>query len=155
MVASLWWESAAAKERLGRRKANAALALVRFEKCDSIRSTLQEGEDPDARSFFIDRAARFDVDPDRLVAELEKETDPNIQSALILALGQFSRDAFSKEEVEKIVSTLLAIYSDSPDPGLHGACPVAASSMGAALKTPTGSVVAGHRQDRRKPSLVH
>ena len=122
VVASVWWESGTAKERLGRRKANAAVALARLGKFDSIYSILRQGEEPDARSFFIDRAARFDLDSDTLVAELLKKTDPNIQPALILALGQFPRDnTFSKEQLDKIVSTLLVLYRDNPEPGLHGA----------------------------------
>lgn len=62
------------------------------------------------RSQLISRLAEADCDPRSVLSQLQKESDPGIRQALILALGEFGAQAISKRSREDYVDVLASIY---------------------------------------------
>ena len=108
-------------ERLAKRQANAAVALLRMKPDDRIWSLLEHSPDPSVRSWLIHRASPMGADPTLIVKQLAKEERVSVRRALILSLGEFETGRFAADERKAIVATLLEAYRDDPDPGIHGA----------------------------------
>ncbi len=110
-----------AKDRLSKRQANAAVALLRLQRELKVWPMLQHRPDPRTRSYLLHRFGQLDVDPNRVLAQLEHQSDVSIRRALILILGEFSQQQLSSEAREGLVPRLLDLYANDPDPGIHGA----------------------------------
>ena len=108
------------KERVAKRQANAAVALLLLRQPEDVWPLLKHSLDPRTRSYIIHWAAPLGVDPQLFVTRFETETGITIRRALLLALGEFSEKQFPVERREPLAKTLLAIYESDPDPGMHG-----------------------------------
>ena len=120
---SLWIRpliSEDAKDRLAKRQANAAVALLRLNRSRSVWPLLAHRPDPRVRSYLIHRLSLLDADPDRLLGRLGLEADISIRRALILALGEFDERQLPAVDRRRLVPHLLEIYARDPDPGIHG-----------------------------------
>jgi formylglycine-generating enzyme required for sulfatase activity len=115
---------AAEKERLGRRQAQAAIALLRMGHLSEMRPLLRSAPDPRARTYFIHRASRLGVVPAELIRHVTIEPVAEVlssQRALLLSLGEFNADQLPAQQREPLIETLLGMYERHGDPGLHGA----------------------------------
>jgi formylglycine-generating enzyme required for sulfatase activity len=106
-------------ESAARRRANVGAALVVMGRGDKVWPLLAHSPDPSLRSLLIDRFAAGGVEPKALLAQLEQDPDVSIQRALWLSLGEYGLDRLPLSERRKLVPRLVALYRDSPDPGLH------------------------------------
>ena len=109
------------KERLAKRQANAAVALLRMGKPDSVWPLLQFSPDPRVRSYLIHWISPLEGDPQTIIRRLDVKTDVTIRRALVLTLGEFSDTQLSVAQRQPLIEKLLAIYGNEPDVGLHGA----------------------------------
>ncbi|MBM4088932.1 MAG: hypothetical protein FJ276_05790 [Planctomycetes bacterium] len=111
----------AQKDELAKRKANAAVALMRLDRRDDVWPMLRHGEDPRTRSYLIHRLARLGADPRPIIDRLKQESDDSVRRALLLCLGEYGPDQLPAALRETMLPALLGCYRDDPDPGLHAA----------------------------------
>jgi formylglycine-generating enzyme required for sulfatase activity/tRNA A-37 threonylcarbamoyl transferase component Bud32 len=113
-----------AKEKLAKRQANAAVALLRMNQPVKVWPLLRrsgEPDDPRVRSYLIHRLGPLGAYGGAVVRQLEQEQDVTIRRALILSLGEFGEEAWGLKEKERLVNRLQQMYLTEADPGLHAA----------------------------------
>jgi formylglycine-generating enzyme required for sulfatase activity len=110
-----------AAERQAKRAATAAVLLLHLGEPQRVWRLFRHSADPTVRSFLIERAGVLRLDPRLLVRRLEVEQAPSARCALILALGEFSRDELPDSLRKPLADRLLMWYRDDPHPGVHGA----------------------------------
>lgn len=98
---------------------NYAVALVALGKGDLVWPMLGDGPDKRFRTIFIDIAPRAGVDWEILNEQLKSSEDPFVAAALVQAIGSYSQTDLSPSERRELKTPLLALFKDSPDPGLH------------------------------------
>jgi serine/threonine protein kinase/formylglycine-generating enzyme required for sulfatase activity len=113
--------SAAVKEQLAKRRANAAVALLRLERPERVWEVFKHTPDPRARSYLIQRLALLGASPGDLVKRLEVEQDVTIRRALLLALGGYTPHRLSLALRHEWLHKLAQLYREDPDAGIHGA----------------------------------
>src|SRR5262249_6621703 len=104
-----------------RRQARAAAALAAVGRWEKVRPLLRHSPDPTLRSYLIDRLAAAGVEAGALKEQLDREPEVSVRRALVLPLGAFSPETLSAEGREQLVPSLVAVYRDDPDSGMHGA----------------------------------
>jgi serine/threonine protein kinase/formylglycine-generating enzyme required for sulfatase activity/HEPN domain-containing protein len=109
------------KEKLAKRQANAAAALLRLDRADKVWPLLKHSPDPRARSYLIHRLSLLGADPRAVVRRLDEEPEVSIRRALLLSLGEFGPDQASAADRDHLLARVLQQYQDDSDPGLHGA----------------------------------
>ncbi len=109
------------KERLAKRQANAAVALVRLNLPERVWPLLKHSPDPRTRSYLIHRFAPLGADPQVIARRLGEETDVTIRRALCLTLGEFGEAALTTETRQALLPKLRETYRNDADPGLHAA----------------------------------
>jgi serine/threonine protein kinase/formylglycine-generating enzyme required for sulfatase activity len=112
---------AEAKEQLARRKANAAVALLKMGRLREVWPLLKHSPDPTVRSYLLHRLGPLGADARTVVQRLEEETDVTIRRALLLSLGEFCDKALVPLERDQLLDKLRNWYRHDPDPGLHAA----------------------------------
>jgi serine/threonine protein kinase/formylglycine-generating enzyme required for sulfatase activity len=110
-----------AKEKLAKRRANAAVAVLRMGRPESVWPLLRHSQDPRVRSYLIHRFSSLGAQPKHVLKRLEDESDVSIRRALLLILGEFSDRDLPESERESLLPKLLALFREDPDPGLHAA----------------------------------
>jgi formylglycine-generating enzyme required for sulfatase activity len=110
-----------AKEKLAKRQANAAVALLRMGRPDKVWPLLRHGDDPRVRSYVIHRVGPSKVDVKALFDRLETEPEIPIRRALLLSLGEFKDKDFVATDRESLILKLRELYCKESDAGLHGA----------------------------------
>jgi formylglycine-generating enzyme required for sulfatase activity len=110
-----------AKEKLAKRQANAAVALLRMDRPDKVWPLLKHSEDPRVRSYVIHRLGPSKVDAKVVLNRLEKEPDLSIRRALLLSLGEFKDKDFEETDRKSLILKLRDLYRNESDAGLHGA----------------------------------
>jgi serine/threonine protein kinase len=110
---------------LAKRQASAAVALLTLAKPDGVWPLLQnrETKDPRLRTYLIHRFGPLGADSRAIISQLkEEEGEVSARRALILSLGAFTEDQLSPGERRELAKdTLVKIYSDHPDAGMHAA----------------------------------
>jgi formylglycine-generating enzyme required for sulfatase activity len=109
------------RERLAKRQANAAVALLKMNRAEKVWPLLKHGPDPRVRSYLIHRLGPQGADPGALIMRLDEEPDITIRRALILSLGEDGGKKFSPDTRKAFLPKLQHLYRTDPDPGLHGA----------------------------------
>jgi len=112
------------REKLAKRQANAAVALLKMnhpEKVWHLLKRSKEPDDPRVRSYLIHRFGPLGADAGAIVKRLDEEPDITIQRALILSLGEYSEKDFSHEDRKALLPKLQEKYRKATDPGLHAA----------------------------------
>jgi serine/threonine protein kinase/formylglycine-generating enzyme required for sulfatase activity len=108
------------KEKLAKRQANAAVALLRMNQPEKVWPLLKHSPDPRVRSYLIDRLSPMGADAEVIVRRLDEEPDLTIRRALILSLGEF-HEKISAEDRKALLPKLQEMYRTASDPGLHAA----------------------------------
>jgi formylglycine-generating enzyme required for sulfatase activity len=111
----------AAKEKLAKRQANAAVALLKMNQRAKVWPLLKHSPDPRARSYLIHRLNPLGADAEALIQRLDEEPDITIRRALILSLGEYGDKELSLDRRKALFPNLQQIYRDDADPGLHAA----------------------------------
>ena len=109
------------KSELAKRQANAAIAVVRLGSAGLLWPLLAASENPDLRSFLIDRLGPMRCPPAILLERLAGESDSSIRAALLLSLGRYTGEQIPPNERGRLAPRLLALYRDDPDPAVHSA----------------------------------
>jgi serine/threonine protein kinase/formylglycine-generating enzyme required for sulfatase activity len=112
------------REKLAKRQANAAVALLRLNQPEKVWPILKHSPDPRARSYLIHRLSPLGADAGAILKRLDEESDITIRRALLLSLGEFSNEKLPPaDRIPRLplLPKLQALYRDDPDPGLHGA----------------------------------
>jgi len=108
------------KEKLAKRQANAAVALLRMGQPEKVWPLLKHSPDPRVRSYLIHQLGPMGADAAAIIKRLDEEPDLTIRRALILSLGEYG-DKELAEARQALLPKLQSIYRTDPDPGLHGA----------------------------------
>ncbi len=109
------------KEKLAKRQANGAVALLRMNKPAQVWPLLKHSPDPRARSYLIHRLASLGADAGAIIQRLDEEPDVTIRRALVLSLGEYGEKEFSPEARRAVLPKLQDMYRTATDPGLHAA----------------------------------
>jgi serine/threonine protein kinase/formylglycine-generating enzyme required for sulfatase activity len=109
------------KTALAKHKADIAAAFLRMSQYERMREVLRHTSDPTARSYLISRLSSLAIEPKMIWSRLRQEKDVSIRRALILGMGEFEPERLARGEREGIISQLVQLYRDDPDPGIHGA----------------------------------
>jgi formylglycine-generating enzyme required for sulfatase activity len=109
------------REKLAKRQANAAVALLRMNQAEKVWPLLKHGPDPRVRSYLIHRLSPLGSDPGAIIMRLDTEPDITIRRALILSLGQDGGKELSPDTRKTCLPKLQAAYRTDSDPGLHAA----------------------------------
>jgi eukaryotic-like serine/threonine-protein kinase len=130
------------KDRLARRQAKAAVALIRLGRPEKVWPLLRHSPDPSVRSYIVNWLKPLGADPKALMAELESldrdktptpsegqsrmeailfHLETSMRRALILALGQYGTEWLTPGDREPLMKKLLDLYETDPDAGIHGA----------------------------------
>jgi eukaryotic-like serine/threonine-protein kinase len=110
-----------AKEKLAKRQANAAVALLRMNQPGDVWPLLRHGPDPRTRSYLIHRLGPLGADPRTIAKRFAAEPDVTIRRALLLSLGEFDETQLPAAERTSLIEGLLDVYRQDADPGLHAA----------------------------------
>ncbi len=108
-----------AKEKLAKRQANAAVALLKINQPADVWPLLKHGSDPRVRSYLIHRLSPLGADAKAIVKRLDDEPELTIRRALILSLGEFGEKEFSLKDRQPVLPKLQEMYRTDTDPGLH------------------------------------
>jgi hypothetical protein len=108
-----------AKEKLAKRQANAAVALLRMNQPAKVWPLLKHSPDPRVRSYLIHRLSPLGADARAIVNRLEQEADLTIRRALLLSLGEYGEKEFSPDDRKALLPKLQDVYRTATDPGLH------------------------------------
>jgi formylglycine-generating enzyme required for sulfatase activity len=109
------------REKLAKRQANAAVALLKMNQPAKVWPLLKHSPDPSVRSYLIHRFGPLGVDARALVKRLDEEPDVTIRRALLLSLGEFGEKELVRGDRAVLLPKLQATYQNHADPGLHGA----------------------------------
>lgn len=108
-------------DKLARRQAQAAVALVRMNEGAIVWRMLEHSSDPRQRSYLVHSLKSLSANPLTLIEQLGTESEPSKRRAMILALGEYDSQQLPPLERERIVSDLLEEFATEPDSGLHAA----------------------------------
>lgn len=109
------------KDEVTRRQANALLLLRQGGDEALFWPALAHQPDPRLRSFLLHQLHRLPADPDAWLRRLTVERDAGVRQALVLVLGGEAGVAAAAQVRAETAETLLRLYRDDPDPGVHGA----------------------------------
>jgi len=108
-------------DKLYKRQAKAAVALIRMGRAEKLWSLLKHSPDPSLRSDLVNSLAPLGVEPGLLISKLNRESNVSIRRALILSLGEVGEGRLSTTERDAWTKKLIDLYRNDPDPGIHGA----------------------------------
>lgn len=108
-------------ERAAKRRANAAITLLRLNDPEPVWPWLRAGPDPTVRTYLIHRMLAYGVPESRLLDQLATTADPTIRSAILLTLGERPPGAGREALRERIVTAALARFSDDENASVHSA----------------------------------
>jgi serine/threonine protein kinase/formylglycine-generating enzyme required for sulfatase activity len=109
------------REKLARRQANAAVALLRMNQAEKVWPLLKHSPDPRVRSYLIHCLMPLGTHIDAILRRLVEEPDITIRRALILCLGEDAGKELSPEIRNTFLPKLQILYCMDLDPGLHAA----------------------------------
>lgn len=110
------------KDELAKRKAVAAVTLWRVYGQDDLWKLLRHSEDSRIRTALIHLMPALGVAADDLFRQLcDGATDPSVRQALVLTLGEYDRDEFTDDLLNKVEEHLSQLFTQDPDSGVHSA----------------------------------
>jgi hypothetical protein len=113
--------TAAQREAVANRQANAAVALLHLRQPDQVWPLLQSRPYPDTRTYLLHRAGPLGVDARLLCERLVVEKDASVRQPLILALGEYTTEQLLTALRREWTAKLLRWYREDADPGVHAA----------------------------------
>ena len=121
-----------AKDRLAKRQAKAAVALLRMGAAEQVWPLLRHQPDPRLRTYLIHSLAEYGMDASTVFTRMREESEVSAKRALVQVLGEYARGSLlTDEEKAKIQAELVDLYAKHPDPGLHGSCEWSLRQLGA------------------------
>jgi serine/threonine protein kinase/formylglycine-generating enzyme required for sulfatase activity len=111
------------RERLAKRQANAAVALLKLKRPAQVWPLLEHSPDPRRRSYLVHRFGPLGADSASLVERLDHESDLSVRRALILSLGpeEFPEESWPAGGKQLMMQRLRKIFTTDDDPGMHAA----------------------------------
>lgn len=109
------------KESFAVRQSNAAVMLVRMNSAAPVWPLLKFSPDPRVRSYLIHWLQPRGAAPDLLASRFREETDVTVRRAIVLAMGEFELSQYSAADRDALTSSLIDVYRNEPDSGLHAA----------------------------------
>jgi formylglycine-generating enzyme required for sulfatase activity len=109
------------REKLAKRQANAAVALLRMNQPAKVWPLLKHSPDPRMRSYLIHRLAPLGAEAGAIIKRLDEEPDLTIRRALLLSLGEFGETELPPAARQALLPKVQDIYRTDTDPGLHAA----------------------------------
>jgi len=119
---------------LGKRRANAAITLLRQGTREEIFAALRVREDPESLTQFVHRCRAREVQPLDLLKGLDaadtlrqsksgadRELEDCVMFALLLALGEYSFEELPAAQREPLVDRLATWYASDRSSAIHGA----------------------------------
>jgi serine/threonine protein kinase/formylglycine-generating enzyme required for sulfatase activity len=122
ITASVWHKPVVPevrRETLAKRKARAAVTLLRLRQPERLWPVLQFQPDPSVRTYAIHTLRPLGVEVQVLVRQLDETREVSTQRAILLALGEYPADALPDAARQRIIDRLLRMYQDDSDPGIH------------------------------------
>ncbi len=110
-----------AKEKLAKRQAHGAVALLKMNQPEKVWPLLKHSPDPRLRSYLIHRLGPLGADATAIVNRLDQEPDITIRRALLLGLGEYGDKGLTLADRGALLPKLQDIYRTEADPGLHAA----------------------------------
>jgi formylglycine-generating enzyme required for sulfatase activity len=111
-----------ARDLQARRQATAAAALLKLNASEKVWPLLRHRPDSRLRSLIVHRLVPTGVDPSILLSQLDTEEKASGIRSLILGLGEFARARQLTAPLRTaVLGHLSKLYSENPDPGIHGA----------------------------------
>jgi len=107
------------REKLAKRQANAAVALLRLNQPAKVWPLLKHSPDPRVRSYLIHRLGPLGADAKAIVKRLDDETEITIRRALLLSLGAYGEKDVTLEDRKVLLPRLREMHQKDSDPGLH------------------------------------
>jgi hypothetical protein len=120
--------------RLGRRRANAAITLLRQGERDAWFDALRITDDPESLSQFVARCQKWGVTPEELLESLQRSTairqsasgaaktiESRVMYGLLLALGSYAVDQIPDDSCESLFARLRDLYEKDPSASIHSA----------------------------------
>lgn len=99
----------------------AAVTLLQLDPNHRAWTLLEHSYDPGLRSGIIKYARLLRLSDQLVLARLESESEISIRRALIQILGGLPNSSQAQPDDERVVQTLIKLYENDPDPGIHGA----------------------------------
>ena len=119
---------------LGRRRAGAAITLLRQGEREAIFDALRVRDDPESLAQFVHRCRDRGVTGQQLLECLriadglrqkisgkQREIENRVVFGLLLALGEFPKDELPRQEQKRLVADLADWYRNDPSSAIHGA----------------------------------
>ena len=105
-----------AKEKLAKRQANAAAALLRMGRPEKVWPLLKHSPDPRVRSYLIHRLAPLGADAGAIIKRLGEEQEVSARRALLLSLGEFGPEQLSAADREALLPSqrVMQLYRGRP-----------------------------------------
>jgi len=112
------------REKLAKRQANAAVALLKMNQPEKVWPLLKRTppDDPRVRSYVIHCLYPLGVDAGAILKRLDEEPNVTIRRALLLSLGEYDEKGLSEDARKAVLPKLQDMYRNDADPGLHAAC---------------------------------
>jgi serine/threonine protein kinase/formylglycine-generating enzyme required for sulfatase activity len=114
-------ETEAEQIRAGRRRANAAIALMKLGSPASVWPVWKAAPDPTARSFLIHWAEQRGVPANVLIERAAIESDATARSALLLAIGSYPLEDVPEQARSELEQALSDLYEHHEDGALRAA----------------------------------
>ncbi|MFL5242461.1 MAG: formylglycine-generating enzyme family protein, partial [Gemmataceae bacterium] len=110
-----------AKEKLAKRQANAAVALLKMGRQARVWPLLKHLPDPRIRSYLLHRLGPLGADVRTIVEQLDQQADVTIKRALVLSFGEFSAKDWPPGARDSVLQKLQNMYQTTEDSGLRAA----------------------------------
>lgn len=120
---------------MGRSRASAAIALLRMGEYNKCFAALRVDDDPESLTQFLHYCRERGVKADELITAFDhisaareplsgdaRRREDSVQYGILLALGEFSKDELSPEQLDKFSPQLIACYESDPSSAVHSAC---------------------------------
>ena len=101
-------------------RSNAALIALMLGDSAMLRKELQSSPDQTVRSTLIHAISQLEIPPSDVISLLETETVPSVRAALLLSLGEYSRQGIPEKLVNRLALQLQRFLND-PDAETHSA----------------------------------
>jgi serine/threonine protein kinase/formylglycine-generating enzyme required for sulfatase activity len=108
------------KEKLARRQANAAVALLRMDQAEVVWPLLKHSPDPRMRSYLIHRLAPLRAEISAIDKRFDEDSDETVRRALILSMGAYE-EVWPSDARNLLAMKIIKVYRTEDDAGLHGA----------------------------------
>lgn len=101
------------------RQSMAAGLLLRSRLTQGVWDVLRQSRQSDARTYLIHLLKPLSVDPDLLMARLHKEKNNGIRNAILLAMGEYTREEFTNPAV--VTEFVQSMFVNDPNASVHSA----------------------------------